>query len=51
LVIESVDGQRQVTLAVDDVFKPLAELADVGGSGSFFLKAGRKLARIQAVSS
>jgi tyrosyl-tRNA synthetase len=51
LVIESAEGQRQVPLAIEDVFKPLGEVAagidySPGGSDSYFLKAGRKLARI-----
>jgi tyrosyl-tRNA synthetase len=49
LVVESADGQQQVPLSVDDVFKPLGEVANhlTNGSDSYFLKVGRKLARIE----
>jgi tyrosyl-tRNA synthetase len=52
LVVESAEGQQQVPLSVEDVFKPLSAVTDVivrqgDGADSYFLKAGRKLARIE----
>jgi tyrosyl-tRNA synthetase len=49
LVVESAEGQQQLPLSVDDVFKPLGEVANhaAGGSDGYFLKVGRKLARIE----
>ncbi|OSC41850.1 tyrosine--tRNA ligase [Mycobacterium decipiens] len=51
LVVECAEGQQQVVLAVDDVFMPLNAVAEVSGPDSYFLKAGRKLARIKPPSS
>ncbi|MGL5866259.1 MAG: tyrosine--tRNA ligase [Dermatophilaceae bacterium] len=49
LVAESADGQEQVLLTADDTREPLATLVQDkldGQAGTFYLKVGRKLARI-----
>lgn len=49
LVVEGADGQHQAVLAEADVHQPLAELAAqhlAGHDGEYYLKVGRKLARI-----
>ncbi|MDQ3152171.1 MAG: tyrosine--tRNA ligase [Actinomycetota bacterium] len=53
LVVESEDGQDQVTLTADEAREPLAAvLKDKlnGQTGAFYLKVGRKLARIDPPS-
>ncbi|HEU0088185.1 MAG TPA: tyrosine--tRNA ligase [Pseudonocardiaceae bacterium] len=49
LVVESEGSQEQVTLSVDEAREPLAALVKDkldGQTGDFYLKVGRKLARI-----
>lgn len=49
LVVESEGGQEQVTLSADETREPLATLVKDkldGQTGDFYLKVGRKLARI-----
>lgn len=49
LVVESEDGQEQVPLTADDARSPLADVVKDrldGRTGDYFLKVGRKLARI-----
>ncbi|MGH3872053.1 MAG: tyrosine--tRNA ligase [Pseudonocardiaceae bacterium] len=53
LVVESVGGQEQVTLTADEAREPLATVVKDkldGRSGDFYLKVGRKLARITPAS-
>ncbi|MGI9063681.1 MAG: tyrosine--tRNA ligase [Pseudonocardiaceae bacterium] len=53
LVVESEDGQDQVTLTADEAREPLAAvLKDKlnGQTGAFYLKVGRKLARVDPPS-
>lgn len=49
LVVESIDGQEQVLLTADEAREPLEALVKDkldGRAGDLYLKAGRKLARI-----
>ncbi|MGH3784730.1 MAG: tyrosine--tRNA ligase, partial [Pseudonocardiaceae bacterium] len=49
IVVESDAGQNQITLTADDAREPLASVLKNkvdGRSGDYFLKVGRKLARI-----
>ncbi|MEQ3550910.1 tyrosine--tRNA ligase [Pseudonocardia nematodicida] len=53
LVIESDGGQEQVTLSADDAREPLATVAKDkldGRTGDYYLKVGRKLARVAATT-
>jgi tyrosyl-tRNA synthetase len=53
LVVESQDGQQQVTLSADDAREPLSALVEArlgGQTGECYLKVGRKLAHIPATS-
>jgi tyrosyl-tRNA synthetase len=53
LVVESEGGQEQVTLSADETREPLATLVKDkldGQTGDFYLKVGRKLARISTTA-
>lgn len=53
LVVESDGGQEQVTLTADEAREPLAAVIKDkldGQSGDFYLKVGRKLARVAPAS-
>ncbi|MGQ0774711.1 MAG: tyrosine--tRNA ligase [Pseudonocardiales bacterium] len=53
LVVESESNQEQVTLSADETREPLAAVVKDkldGQTGDFYLKVGRKLARITATS-
>ncbi|MEU2251311.1 tyrosine--tRNA ligase [Streptomyces sp. NPDC019224] len=57
IVVETAEGQKAVTLSEDDVTRPLHEAVktalaaagDTSGADTVYLKAGRKLARIEGV--